>query len=124
MIPQILDDAGSADYADLDENERQVLLSYLSKLTFALTEDDEVNGSNLPADETLSKENFYITDDVLIELYSNHKLGFSLFFQRRCRYPTIQRKKRKDKRYKNYDGHHYCDQHPRILNQTHNFIHL
>ena len=79
----------STDYADLDENERQVLFSYLSKLTFTLTEDDEVNGSNLPADETLSKENFYITDDVLIELYSNHKLDFSLSFQRRCRYATI-----------------------------------
>ena len=58
MIPQILDDAGSADYADLDENERQALLLYLSKLTFTFTEDDEVNGPNLPTDETLSKEIF------------------------------------------------------------------
>ena len=48
----------STDYADLDENERQALLSYLSKLTFTFTEDDEVNGPNLPADETLSKEIF------------------------------------------------------------------
>lgn len=52
------DDAVSTDYADLDENERQALLSYLSKLTFTFTEDDEVNGPNLPADETLSKEIF------------------------------------------------------------------
>ena len=54
----LLDDAVSTDYADLDENERQALLSYLSKLTFTFTEDDEVNGPNLPADETLSKEIF------------------------------------------------------------------
>lgn len=53
------DDAVSADYAvDLDENERQTLLSYLSKLTFTFTEDDEVNGPNLPTDETLSNEIF------------------------------------------------------------------
>lgn len=53
------DDAVSADYAvDLDENERQTLLSYLSKLTFTFTEDDEINGPNLPTDETLSKEIF------------------------------------------------------------------
>lgn len=53
------DDAVSADYAvDLDENERQTLLSYLSKLTFTFTEDDEANGPNLPTDETLSKEIF------------------------------------------------------------------
>ena len=40
------------------EYERQVLLSYLSKLTFTFTEDDEVNGPNLSAEETLSKELF------------------------------------------------------------------
>ena len=35
------------------ENERQVLLSYLSTLTFTFTEDDEVNGPNLPATQIL-----------------------------------------------------------------------
>lgn len=53
------DDAVSTGYAaDLDKNERRALLSYLSNITFTFTEDDEVNGPNLPAEESLSKELF------------------------------------------------------------------
>lgn len=33
-------------------------MSYLSNITFTFTEDDEVNGPNLPAEESLSKELF------------------------------------------------------------------
>ena len=38
---------------DFYKLKRQVLLSHLSTLTFTFTEDDEVNGPNLPATQIL-----------------------------------------------------------------------
>ena len=71
------------------ESERRVLLSYLSKLTFTFTEDDEVNGPNLPAEETLLKELFLRHRRRSHRTVSNHKLDFSLSSEGRYRCPTI-----------------------------------